>query len=63
MWCVISRKRQRPLAKAVAYVQLFNRILAPYVENLDMNQVNYGIGQGSGWSLVHVAKLIQLQVN
>ncbi|KAJ7038206.1 vacuolar protein sorting-associated protein 13 [Mycena alexandri] len=25
---------------------LFNRILAPYVENLDMNQVNYGIGQG-----------------
>lgn len=27
--------------------QLFNRILAPYVENLDMNQVNYGIGQGS----------------
>ena len=28
-------------------IQLFNRILAPYVENLDMNQVNYGIGQGS----------------
>lgn len=26
--------------------QLFNRILAPYVENLDFNQVNYGIGQG-----------------
>lgn len=26
--------------------QLFNRILAPYVVNLDMNQVNYGIGQG-----------------
>ncbi|KAG7450519.1 vacuolar protein sorting-associated protein 13 [Guyanagaster necrorhizus] len=25
---------------------LFNRILAPYVENMDMNQVNYGIGQG-----------------
>ncbi|KAL1738923.1 N-terminal region of Chorein, a TM vesicle-mediated sorter-domain-containing protein, partial [Schizophyllum fasciatum] len=25
---------------------LFNRILAPYVENLDMNQVGYGIGQG-----------------
>ncbi|KAG6381178.1 vacuolar protein sorting-associated protein 13 [Boletus reticuloceps] len=25
---------------------MFNRILAPYVENLDMNQVNYGIGQG-----------------
>jgi vacuolar protein sorting-associated protein 13A/C len=25
---------------------LFNRVLAPYVENLDMNQVNYGIGQG-----------------
>ncbi|KAG6890404.1 hypothetical protein C0995_008758 [Termitomyces sp. Mi166 len=25
---------------------LFNRILAPYVENLDLNQVNYGIGQG-----------------
>ncbi|KAG9314366.1 N-terminal region of Chorein, a TM vesicle-mediated sorter-domain-containing protein [Chiua virens] len=25
---------------------LFNRILAPYVENLDMNQVNYGIAQG-----------------
>lgn len=25
---------------------LFNRILAPYVENLDMNQVSYGIGQG-----------------
>lgn len=25
---------------------LFNRILAPYVMNLDMNQVNYGIGQG-----------------
>lgn len=28
-------------------LQLFNRILAPYVENLDMNQVNYGIGQGA----------------
>lgn len=27
--------------------QVFNRILAPYVENLDMNQVNYGIAQGS----------------
>jgi hypothetical protein len=27
-------------------LKLFNRILAPYVENLDMNQVNYGIGQG-----------------
>lgn len=27
--------------------QLFNRVLAPYVENLDMNQVNYGIGQGA----------------
>jgi len=27
-------------------IQLFNRILAPYVENLDLNQVNYGIGQG-----------------
>ncbi|PFH54473.1 hypothetical protein AMATHDRAFT_72271 [Amanita thiersii Skay4041] len=26
--------------------KLFNRILAPYVENLDLNQVNYGIGQG-----------------
>ncbi|EIW86715.1 vacuolar protein sorting-associated protein 13 [Coniophora puteana RWD-64-598 SS2] len=25
---------------------VFNRILAPYIENLDMNQVNYGIGQG-----------------
>ncbi|KAF8846387.1 vacuolar protein sorting-associated protein 13 [Paxillus ammoniavirescens] len=25
---------------------LFNRVLAPYIENLDMNQVNYGIGQG-----------------
>ncbi|KAA1471483.1 DUF1162-domain-containing protein [Dentipellis sp. KUC8613] len=25
---------------------VFNKILAPYVENLDMNQVNYGIGQG-----------------
>jgi hypothetical protein len=25
---------------------LFNRVLAPYVENLDLNQVNYGIGQG-----------------
>ncbi|KAJ2927125.1 hypothetical protein H1R20_g9964, partial [Candolleomyces eurysporus] len=25
---------------------LFNRILAPYVENLDLNQVNYGIAQG-----------------
>ncbi|KAF9478514.1 vacuolar protein sorting-associated protein 13 [Pholiota conissans] len=25
---------------------LFNRILAPYVVNLDLNQVNYGIGQG-----------------
>ncbi|KAG6911962.1 hypothetical protein DXG01_000210 [Tephrocybe rancida] len=30
---------------------LFNRILAPYVENLDLNQVNYGIGQG------HLGKL------
>lgn len=29
-----------------ASTQLFNRILAPYVENLDLNQVNYGIGQG-----------------
>ena len=27
--------------------QLFNRVLAPYVENLDMGQVNYGIGQGA----------------
>ena len=27
-------------------LQVFNRILEPYVENLDMNQVNYGIGQG-----------------
>ncbi|KAF5355629.1 hypothetical protein D9756_003767 [Leucocoprinus leucothites] len=27
-------------------IKLFNRILAPYVENLDLNQVNYGIGQG-----------------
>jgi hypothetical protein len=27
--------------------QLFNRILAPYVMNLDLNQVNYGIGQGA----------------
>ncbi|TFY80723.1 hypothetical protein EWM64_g3289 [Hericium alpestre] len=26
--------------------EIFNRILAPYVENLDMDQVNYGIGQG-----------------
>ncbi|OSX67568.1 hypothetical protein POSPLADRAFT_1064162 [Postia placenta MAD-698-R-SB12] len=25
---------------------VFNRVLAPYVENLDMGQVNYGIGQG-----------------
>lgn len=25
---------------------MFNRVLAPYVENLDMGQVNYGIGQG-----------------
>ncbi|TEB35046.1 hypothetical protein FA13DRAFT_1915662 [Coprinellus micaceus] len=25
---------------------LFNRILAPYVENLDLNQVGYGIAQG-----------------
>ncbi|TFK77101.1 vacuolar protein sorting-associated protein 13 [Pluteus cervinus] len=25
---------------------IFNRILAPYIENLDLNQVNYGIGQG-----------------
>ncbi|KAI0033184.1 hypothetical protein K488DRAFT_78064 [Vararia minispora EC-137] len=25
---------------------VFNRILAPYLENLDMNLVNYGIGQG-----------------
>lgn len=27
-------------------MELFNRILAPYVENLDLNQVNYGIAQG-----------------
>ena len=32
VWCVFN--------------QLFNRILAPYVVNLDLNQVNYGIGQG-----------------
>ncbi|TFK57082.1 DUF1162-domain-containing protein [Heliocybe sulcata] len=25
---------------------VFNRVLAPYIENLDLNQVNYGIGQG-----------------
>ncbi|CCL98963.1 uncharacterized protein FIBRA_00971 [Fibroporia radiculosa] len=25
---------------------VFNRVLAPYVENLDMGQLNYGIGQG-----------------
>ncbi|KAF7310912.1 hypothetical protein HMN09_00634500 [Mycena chlorophos] len=30
---------------------IFNRILAPYVENLDMNQVNYGIGQGARLTL------------
>ena len=28
-------------------LQVFNRVLAPYVENLDMGQVNYGIGQGA----------------
>ena len=31
----------------LTFPQLFNRVLAPYVENLDMNQVNYGIGQGA----------------
>lgn len=34
------------LISGLCELQLFNRILAPYVENLDMNQVNYGIGQG-----------------
>jgi vacuolar protein sorting-associated protein 13A/C len=27
-------------------IQLFNRILAPYVENLDLNQLNLGIMAG-----------------
>ncbi|KZS92954.1 vacuolar protein sorting-associated protein 13 [Sistotremastrum niveocremeum HHB9708] len=31
--------------KEVLYA-LFNRLLAPYVENLDLNQVNYGLGTG-----------------
>ncbi|KIY52729.1 hypothetical protein FISHEDRAFT_63685 [Fistulina hepatica ATCC 64428] len=35
------------------YRSLFNRILAPYVENLDMNQLGYGIAQG----LVSLGKL------
>jgi len=35
-----------PTVTSSSYIQLFNRILAPYVENLDLNQVNYGIGQG-----------------
>lgn len=26
---------------------IFNRVMAPYLENLDMNQVNYGIASGS----------------
>lgn len=26
---------------------IFNRVMAPYLENLDMNQVNYGISSGS----------------
>lgn len=26
--------------------QIFNRVMAPYLENLDMNQVNYGITSG-----------------
>jgi vacuolar protein sorting-associated protein 13A/C len=30
----------------IDYVQLFNRILAPYVENLDLNQLNLGIMAG-----------------
>ncbi len=34
------------ITRSYFMLQLFNRILAPYVENLDMNQVNYGIGQG-----------------
>lgn len=34
--------------------QVFNRILAPYVENLDMNQVNYGIAQGRFSLIVHI---------
>jgi len=37
---------------ALIFDQLFNRILAPYVVNLDLNQVNYGIGQGKR-TLVH----------
>ena len=36
--------------------QLFNRVLAPYVENLDMNQVNYGIGQGPLLSVQYIAR-------
>ena len=33
-------------------LQVFNRVLAPYVENLDMGQVNYGIGQGADTRII-----------
>jgi hypothetical protein len=47
MWCVLnSASYRRPFPLNSSPNQLFNRILAPYVENLDFNQVNYGIGQG-----------------
>ena len=43
---VVSVQHANHTRDAEGLCKLFNRILAPYVENLDMNQVNYGIGQG-----------------
>lgn len=43
---VVRPSSLRSSNRNFTFIQLFNRILAPYVENLDLNQVNYGIGQG-----------------
>lgn len=52
MSCVYNLPRELHPVKVVE-IQLFNRILAPYVMNLDLNQVNYGIGQGGYQHMDH----------
>ncbi|KAJ7492621.1 vacuolar protein sorting-associated protein 13 [Mycena latifolia] len=47
MWWLDPGKEVLNVVSHIPPIRLFNRILAPYVENLDMNQVNYGIGQGA----------------
>lgn len=49
-----------PLKEALKLI--FNRILAPYVENLDLNQLNYGLSEGLTFrtpARVHLIHLLQ----